>query len=461
MMFTHKKAVRKDGVYELNTNVTANAHSALCRPIFAELWNNYTFTMSNIELVSTDSLCFKVGNAPELPLNGNAYAINITPDGITVTADSEKNLKFAYFTLLDLINITDSKLVLCCAEIVESPTVKCRAVHLCVFPENELWELDKYLRFFAALKFTHVVLEFWGMLKYDCMAELSWSHAFTKSQVKPIIDNARQMGLEIIPMFNHWGHATGSRVIHGKHVVLDQNPALQEYFSEDGWCWNIKWDKVKALQKQIRTELIELCGDGEYFHIGCDEAYKFKFTENNMKLITDYVNEVSNDLKSVGRRAIMWGDMLLANRPEYENRNYICLCSDSEAEQYMQSHISRDVIIADWQYFVEEHEVETAIRLKEAGFDVFISPWDQKIEGTEFCFKTASRYGMAGILHTTWDTLNTGTPHIAISATCGWDLTATEDKDINTFRVDSASLMRKVYPVNGDYAKAGWSKKQI
>jgi hypothetical protein len=49
--------------------------------------------------------------------------------------------------------------------------------------------------------------------------------------------------------------------MHGKHVVLDQNPTLQTYFSEDGWCWDIRKPKVRELFRKIRSELIELCGD--------------------------------------------------------------------------------------------------------------------------------------------------------------------------------------------------------
>ena len=43
----------------------------------------------------------------------------------------------------------------------------------------------------------------WGMLNFDCMKELSWPHGFTKEQIRPLLAEAHDLGMEIIPMFNH------------------------------------------------------------------------------------------------------------------------------------------------------------------------------------------------------------------------------------------------------------------
>ena len=258
-------------------------------------------------------------------------AVNLQNQKIkgTFIAENEKDLIYGFMTLLDRFKAIDHDENLAieveCCQIKEKPLIGNRMGHFCIFPETELWELQRFVRFCAALKYTHVVLEFWGMLKLDCMSELSWSHGYTKEQIKPIIKEANDLGLEIIPMFNHWGHASGSRVMHGKHVVLDQNPMLQTYFSEDGWCWDIKKPKVRKLLSQIRAELTEICGNGRYFHIGCDEAYNFELTKENMDFICDYINDISDEMTSLGRRIIAWGDMLLYRHPYYNSNNkYAC-----------------------------------------------------------------------------------------------------------------------------------------
>jgi hypothetical protein len=144
-------------------------------------------------------------------------------------------------------------------------------IHICVFPENDLYFIKKLIRLSALCQYTHIVIEFWGMLQYDCLKELAWPHAFTKAQAQELIDECRELGIEPIPMFNMFGHATGSRECYGKHVVLDQNPTLQYLFTPDGWGWDITSEEVFALLKQVRQELYDLgfkiTEDGKHYKL--------------------------------------------------------------------------------------------------------------------------------------------------------------------------------------------------
>jgi len=181
-----------------------------------------------------------------------------------------------------------------------------------VLPETKLDFLKKCVRSAAIVKYSHIILEFWGMLKFDSLKELSWPFAYSKEEIKEIVAEANALGVEIIPMFNHLGHASLSRSINGKHVVLDQNPSLEYMYESYGWVWNYKREDVKKLLKNVREELIELCGEGEYFHIGFDEADCIEDDEGKATEVAEYLNDIIRDLKSKGRRAIMWHDMMLA-----------------------------------------------------------------------------------------------------------------------------------------------------
>jgi hypothetical protein len=259
-------------------------------------------------------------------------------------------------------------------------------------------------------------------------------------------------------MFNHWGHASACRVIHGKHVVLDQNLSLQSYFSEDGWCWDICKDKVKALLRQIRNELIELCGEGSYFHIGCDEAYNFEFTKENMDFICNFINEIADDMNEKDRRIIAWGDMFLYRHPHYDPaNNYTCNAPTAEAEEYMLGHLDKRVIIADWQYTCPKAPVETASVFRNAGFDCLLCPWDTGRPHTKAAIDTVKDQALMGFIHTTWHTLSKGMPYVLLAAVGDFDASCGNSPT----RTYAASLLRKAAPVNGDYRKAGWSKSQI
>lgn len=458
MLFKPQKVTLTGGSCIVPANVAATAHESFTSPIFKEFWAGFTFGWSSIEIAATDEYIFRIGEAESLSAQGFEYSINVESGGICVTADSREALARGFMTLLDRMKpLDDNTIEIECCRIFDSPAIGRRSVHFCIFPETDLWELHRFVRFCGALRYTHIVLEFWGMLKYDCLEELAWSHAFTKDQIRPIIQEARDLGMEVIPMFNHWGHAAACRVMHGKHVVLDQNPSLQSLFSEDGWCWNIKSPRVRALHRQIRHELMELCGPGEYFHVGCDEAYHFVMDKENMDLICGFLNEISAELREEGRRMIAWGDMMLFKLPHFNSDNkYICFATSAEASEYMIANLDKNIIIADWQYWMAKTPVETALIFKEAGFECWLCPWDRGCPSIDACIDTIRDHALPGFMHTTWHTLSSGMPFVSYAAISGCEKEKTLYSNTRT-----AALLRKVYHVKGDFEKAGWSKKEI
>lgn len=466
MIFNPQNLKLTEGSFIFSGDVKALAHPCLGKDIIKVFWHNFTFSASDLNVTDAGDYIFSVGNVKPLPLDGCDYSINIEQGGICVFAENEKDLIYGFMTLLDRFKAIDHDEKLAieveCCQIKEKPLIGNRMVHFCIFPETELWALQRFIRFCGALKYTHVVLEFWGTLKYDCLRELSWSNAFTKDQIKPIINEAKDLGMEIIPMFNHWGHASASRGRHGKHVVLDQNPALQTYFSEDGWCWDIKKSKVRALMRSIRGELMDLCGDGKYFHIGCDEACSYEFSKENTELVCDYINEISAELSAIGRRAIVWGDMFLYRYPHYNPKNrYDCNAPSPEAEKYILDHLSKEVLIADWQYEAAEAPVETSAVFQKAGFDCLLCPWDRGPRQMNSVLSTAKEQNLMGYMHTTWHTLSNGMKFVTMAAMCGFEDVEIKSNTITLLTFNSAALLRKVMPIEGDYEKAGWSKIQV
>lgn len=392
---------------------------------------------------------------------GFDYAISVEETGVFIDASNEKNLIYGFMTLIDLIKIDENKNVyIPCCEIKEKAKIKNRMIHFCLFPETEFWELEKFIRFCGALKYSHIVLEFWGMLKYDCFKEIAWENAFEKSKIKPLINLANDLGIEIIPMFNHWGHASQSRQMHGKHVVLDKEPKLAYLFSEDGWRWNIKSKSVRELFKSIRRELIELCGNGKYFHIGCDEASGFDYSDKEMDEVADFINEVNEDIVSMGRKTIMWADMLLYRCENFNKNNiYIAQAPSEKSAEYLLNKLDKSIIMADWQYDSKEFPVETAVKLKNSDRETFLCSWDRSFENIQACIDTIKKYDLDGVLHTTWHTLSNGTVHIGLVAGLCW-----ESENLGIWYELSSKMgavVRKSFFAKGNYEKSGWAKQQI
>ncbi len=459
MLYHPSDYVKKEGFFCLDKSVYAETHPILDKPVLKELFFGHAFHLSALTVTHTDALVFRVGSAEAPALHDCDYAINVEKTGIAVTARTEKDLIRGFLLLLDAIESERAgEVKIPCFRCAETPRIACRMVHFCIFPDTELWELERFVRFVGALRYTHLILEFWGMLRYDTLGALAWAHAFTKEELAPILTEARDLGMEIVPMFNHWGHATASRAMHGKHVVLDNDPSLSYLFSPDGWRWAIERDEVKTLLRAIRRELIELCGEGSYFHIGCDEAYNFAYTEEHMRAICAYFSELADDLESVGRRALIWGDMFLYNHPHYHEKNrYDANAASAEAEKFMLSLLDRRLIVADWQYHVAAYPVETSLLFQSEGFDVITCPWE-KTGDIENCVKTVIDNGLGGVMHTTWHTLSAHYPQVARTALLAIE---GEYRSPNAISLLAAALLRKVSFVNGDYRKAGWAKQEI
>lgn len=469
MFFDVQNLKKLTGRYPVEGKIRAVAHASLCKPVFAEYWNNFSYGLSEIELLPTDSFTFCIGQAPVLSLDGESYRVSITESGVSLAACSEKSLICGFMTLIDRLLMErvngESRLFLDACTYGETAFIARRMAHFCVFPETELWEIRRFVRLCAFLRYTHLVIEFWGMFRYECLDALSWERAFSADDLREIFAEAQDLGLELVPMFNHYGHASSGRVMHGKHVVLDRSLQYAYLFDETGWAWNIGLSETIDLQKKMRQELTELCGAGSFFHIGCDEIYGFDYSERAMEEICTHINAVAQSLAESGRKPILWADMFLPRTLKNQTGNtYTAACPSENASSFMLSKLDKNVLLADWQYDACRFPVETSLYLKEKGFSVLLCPWDRGMNRTNACLETAKIHGLDGILHTTWHTLSSGMPYVAKTARgCFLPAGAKDTRDENQalhFN-KTAEILRKVYPCGGDYRKSGWSKKEI
>lgn len=468
MLIKAKFEEKKDGAYIFNRKTIAIANACLNKTIFQEIWNGFCCQSGEIEFKNVDDFCLKIGDAATLSKPENGYVMEISKTGISIAASDDKNLIYGYFALLERISPVCTKqgqetFSVACCRVEDKADVQVRMAHLCIFPETTLAFVRKFIRLTAFLRYTHIIVEFWGTLKYDCLEELAWKEAYSKEEIRPLLQEAKILGLEIIPMFNHWGHATASRVKTGKHVVLDQNLGLAPLFSNTGWEWNLDNPEVIELHKNIRKELIELCGNGEYFHIGCDEAYSAE-TKEEFENVVNYINDVSKELESAGRKTIMWGDMLLheSTLGRKTDNSYYFLCPNADLQKILLDSLSRSIIIADWEYDAKKYPIETAIFFKENGFEVLCCPWDITAGNIIASASTIKANELLGVMHTTWQSIGSvrGMWALAYSAALNWGETVfNPDKPRQGNEV--AAVLRKLDFPNGNYENSGWTKNQI
>ncbi|MDD5596992.1 MAG: family 20 glycosylhydrolase [Victivallaceae bacterium] len=443
-----------------------------CADFFAETWRNFTSGTSvvtiNAAALPANTFTLAAEKSPALPdLAGKStYALKIDTQGIAAKAADETALRQAWLSMLQMLNARPgareiSGFQIPCAEIQDYPLMKFRSAHLCIFPETSLKALEKSIQLLGMYKYTHVVLEFWGMLKLDALPELAWPQAYSKDQVRPLLQLIRDLGMKPIPMFNHWGHATASRVRCGRHVVLDQNPLFEPLFEPDGWTWCLSSPETLKLLAEVRRELIEFFGEVEYFHLGCDEAYSHATCDacrqhDPAELLAEYLNAVNTDLKNRNIRPFIWGDALLDASCW---NGYIALSRADQRTHEALELLSRDFIIADWQYGIQDKTQNATVKhFMEHGFDVVTAPWHDTLN-IDALGEIAIEQNAFGMMLTTWHTLPV---HIDILFHAGNIMWGGKNAGSNnpqysrTSITSQAAFLRKIRKGPAAFADAGW-----
>lgn len=455
--------------YVVNESQTIRLPRAATEPAVMELISAYSRGVQWEVVRDHAESVIVIGEGAPIDRDGYDFALNITPKGVYIEGTDDAALMHGLYAFLDRLFCCDRGVYRTeCGVLRQSPDVGMRAAHLCVFPETSLSFLEKCIRTAAFCRYSHVVLEFWGMIKLDSFPQMAWPFAFSKEEIGALVRRARALGLEIIPMLQHLGHASMSRQgASGKHVVLDQSPELEYLYLPGfyGWVWDYTKPAVRRLLADVRDELCTLCGEGRYFMIGCDEADDLGQDENSLEIardLCDYLNGIQADLASKGRRAIMWGDMLLcaADIPlarrvsgEYYDAN-----SSHEFAIALRAGLRKDIVIADWQYTVVSDSVWQSTKFfREAGFDVLCCSFSNQAN-YQTALNTIRAHDCLGFMKTTWHTLGRQIPHLVYAGDLMW-----HGREVMSFSKTCSKAMdifRRMLPCRS-YADAGWSSIQI
>ena len=447
----------------ISETIRAKADRRMCNHTTRNLFRGFCFSTSSLVLEEGEELAFRVGEValPAIP-DGSEYALRVTENGVAITGRDFSSLMRGYMHLLMQIEWTpeDKRLMIRPIEAASAFRLRQnRMIHFCVFPETSMTDLKKFVRLSGVLQYTHIVLEFWGMLRYDCCHALAWPSAFSKDEIREVIREIRELGMEPIPMFNSLGHATACRLASGKHVALDQDPSLYHLFTPDGWGWNIDSDEVKALLRAVRKELYELFGEGTYFHAGLDESYIHNRTPELYAKLPTYLKELTEEISREGRRPMIWMDMFLPPEAYANVRPHACTNKSPEECDRILSSLSHDTVLVDWQYDNKEAPISTTLYLRGRGFDLMGAPWFLP-ENCHAHIDTAVEHELFGVMQTTWHTCARELPKmLPFARHCG--AAKAPWSEGSGCREEMATLLRKVMWEPYGYEDAGWMKKQI
>jgi len=206
-------------------------------------------------------------------------------------------------------------------------------------------EILHRLKSAAAIGCNAILWEVEGKVRWESCPECAVEGAMSKQTFSRLLDEARKLKLEAIPLFQTIGHAEYV-LLHDKYKPFRELP--------DHWdCYCTSSPEVRRFLAGWLAEYRELFGPVRYFHLGGDEAYFFHncpecAKRRPLELYCEHVLEIAAPLIKDGVRPGVWSDMLF---------KYYDQCDE----------LPKELVVWEWNYW-DDRANPLSVRLPFGGF---------------------------------------------------------------------------------------------
>ena len=248
----------------------------------------------------------------EAALKHEEYQLDISGDGVTVTASSEQGFAHALTTIRQLRNGP----ILPAVKIQDYPRLGMRGFHLMFESLHQLGapEATALISSAAKLKLNTLLLEFGPRFPFERHAVVRSPSALTAAELRQLLNHARSLGMTCIPLLQSLGHL-GYLLRHDEYADI-----REENEHRDQMC------PTNERSFQVFTELAEeILGffpEARFMHIGADETRRLGVCPrcrevagrtSRGSLYINHTNKVCSWLIERGVTPILWDDILCAH----------------------------------------------------------------------------------------------------------------------------------------------------
>jgi len=362
-------------------------------------------------------------------LGPEGYKLQIGKEGVTISSSAPQGVFYGVQTLLQIIEAKGS--IVPCLEIEDWPDLKMRGLFISL-----IIQLPKFSHFLELVekmsyyKLNTLVIQYEDKFPYQTDPLLPALRTLSESQIKTLLQHARQHYIEVIPLL----HALNFQqyiLRHNKYAELRHGEFTGRRVRGQA-CPQQR--QTFDLFKSLYREILHLHGKVRYFHIGADEqcdlagclkCEKIVQEKGKAYLYFEYFQKVLKFVKEQGQIPLMWADMILGHQNEDRR---------GEVLQMARKYIPADTIVCDWDYASEDNASKKISPYGVPGFSHFDTlvkkGWPALAipaikcaqDGTDsinfdhclrnisgFCRKAAQAGGL-GVLNTLWP--NTGSAQL-------------------------------------------------
>jgi len=251
----------------------------------------------------------------------------------------------------------------------------------------------------AAFGMNTLVMEWEASYPYQNNATISNELAYTRDEVREFIDYCEALGIDVIPLQQCFGHV--------EYILRhDRYSDLKEDRKEISQLCPLKEEDDSLLFADLFADMAAM-HRSNYIHIGGDETYLLGHcpacslkaaTEGKSKLFVDYMKMMCDIVISLGKKPIMWADILL-KYPEAA------------------SEMPEETIFIDWNYGWKTNYFGDIAALQEQGLEFWGSPsirshpdnyyvtcWEKHFDNQRDFISYSREAGYTGIVMTSWST---------------------------------------------------------
>lgn len=288
-------------------------------------------------------------------------------------------------------------IVLPTCEIWDYPDLKLRGWHFIAPLRHELPLAERFLEWMALMKFNTLVVEVDDRFPYKRHPDIAHPQSMTREQWLRFIAKARQLGFEVIPQVQTFGHF--NYVLNKpayRHLSEHKEPHPRWGF----YAYCPSNPETYRLVFDLFDEVLELFRP-KWFHIGHDEVTfvpigvceRCKATgKTAWQLLAEDIQRLYSYLKAKGvERVAMWCDQLEPDR----TGGYVPFFTHFAADL-----IPKDIVQFCWHYDARQ-TFPWPTRLKDKGFDVVACGWYHAQNVWRFAGESLDRR-VLGYCGTTW-----------------------------------------------------------
>lgn len=255
--------------------------------------------------------------------------------------------------------------------IADAPALAMRGFHLNFnIPTLDFEAGKRVLESMARWRLNTVLLEYDRRYPYDAHGAIAAPDALTRPEVRALVDHARALGIEPIPLQQCLGHVNYI-LRHEAYARLREEQEHQDQFCPLN-------PASFALFEELVDDVIDLHPGIRYFHIGGDETRRLgacprcaavAARQGKGRLYVDYVCRAIALVRARGLTPIIWDDMLCAH-PE------------------VIAQMPREAVIMYWDYWTTRDPSALFVARPQAGTGVVADTgwsdrWQHELSETE------------------------------------------------------------------------------